>query len=486
VIVSAVHESKLGSRRSLGAGVLSVRAALSRALRALLLFAFVAVLWSLWSNPSVSDWIYLWLDNDITLAEIIGVVPILLVAFGVFFVAILVFEQAPRVGTDAAVPSAGVSFFRRPGVTAAATVCLLLLGSPLVPLQRNGEALELIRALQGTRLNAVEYERLTRGYYETVNAANQFNATNLGDLDLQKGNISWPPFRDTEAGQESATFIRNSVVPSVNIVFHGAPLSTNRFGIRDRDYEQRKPPGVYRIAQFGGSGPFGGGVANNETSEAVLEDRLNAENRGGRYAKYEILNFAIPDVCTPQHLALLEEKVVSFEPDVALLIASSREDTCSARHLAKVVSRGIDIPYEFLREIVRKAKVDRNTPFEHCFRRLNRYGEEIVQKVYLHFGRICREHGILPVYAYTPNIKATLRPRDAEKDARFMSFAKQAGFVVFDVSDAYEGHDAASLQVAPWDWHPNVLGHRLLADRLYEAFRQNEQSLGLKLAQAKE
>jgi hypothetical protein len=61
-----------------------------------------------------------------------------------------------------------------------------------------------------------------------------------------------------------------------------------------------------------------------------------------------------------------------------------------------------------------------------------------------------------------------------------MDVAKQAGFVVLNVADAYDGVDVMTLKVTPWDWHPNVLGHKLLADGLYDAFRQNEQGLGLR------
>ena len=42
----------------------------------------------------------------------------------------------------------------------------------------------------------------------------------------------------------------------------------------------------------------------------------------------------------------------------------------------------------------------------------------------------------------------------------------QAGFTVFDLRDVYAGYKPQSLQVAPWDWHPNPLGHRIIAERL--------------------
>jgi hypothetical protein len=319
-----------------------------------------------------------------------------------------------------------------------------------------------------------------------MNASNQFTNTNLWELYLKKNKTSWPPFRESEGGLETATFLRDEVRPSVSLVFHGAPLSTNRWAMRDQDYELKKPADVYRIAVLGGSTTFGGGVANNETFEAVLEDRLNAENRGTGSGKYEILNFSIPGHCLVQHLALLESKVVSFEPDAVLLIATSREDNCSAHHLAMVMAKGIEIPYDYLRQIVKKARVDKGTPFEQGFRRLKRHGEEILRETYPRFAKLCQEHGIVPVYAYTPIVQDNVGERDFEEDAHFMSLAKQAGFLVLDVSDAYVGQDAASLRVTPWDWHPSVLGHKLLADRLLQAFRQSEERLGLKRAQAKQ
>jgi hypothetical protein len=335
-------------------------------------------------------------------------------------------------------------------------------------------------------LNAVETELLTRGYYETLNASNQFTSSNIWELQLKKQGQAWPALRETEAGMESANFLRDEIRPSVSIVFHGAPLSTNRWAMRDKDYEQAKPAGVYRVAVMGGSQVFGSGVTNEQTFEALLEDRLNSDDREPGDPKYEVLNFAVPAHCLTQHYALLESKVASFEPDAVLLVGSEREERCTARHLATIVSKGIDIPYEYLSQIVKKARVEKNTPFEQGFRRLKRYGAEIVRETYPRFASFCRERGIVPVYAYTPNVEDSLWVRHPEKEAHHMDVAKQAGFVVLNVADAYDGVDVMTLKVTPWDWHPNVLGHKLLADGLYDAFRQNEQGLGLRREQAQQ
>jgi hypothetical protein len=470
VTVSALRESMANRKRTLAGSRLSLGGAAAHALRAMLMFASVAVMYSLWTSPSVSDWAYIWFDTPISLADVVGAVPILLLAFAVFLAAILLFEQ-PQRGPAESGDGQRVPLFRRAGLTAASSAFLFLLGTPLVSLPGNGEAPAVILALQGARLNAMESELLTRGYYEDLNDASQFSATHLGELYVKRQGIAWPSLRETEAARESNTFLGDSIVPSVNIVFHGAPITTNRWGMRDRDYEQRKPEGTYRIALLGHSSSFGSGVADHETFEAVLEERLNAERPGS----YEILNFSVPGYSLLQQLALLESRVLEFEPDAVLLVASTRDDTGAARHLANVVKKRIEIPYDFLREIVREAEVDAELPFEQGFRRLKRRGKDMLLGIYPRFTKICRERGIVPYYGYMPNIKETVKQeRDPETDAQFMGLAQQAGFEILDVSDAFANQDISTLRVAPWDWHPNARGHKLLADRLYEALGRSE------------
>ncbi len=45
--------------------------------------------------------------------------------------------------------------------------------------------------------------------------------------------------------------------------------------------------------------------------------------------------------------------------------------------------------------------------------------------------------------------------------------AGDAGFIVLDLSNVYEGHDERDLTVAEWDRHPNAHGQRLIAEQLY-------------------
>jgi hypothetical protein len=252
--------------------------------------------------------------------------------------------------------------------------------------------------------------------------------------------------------------------------------------MRDKDYEQRKPEGVYRIALLGASGPFGSGVADHETFDAVLEERLNGAP--GASFRYEVLNFSVPGYAPPQHLLLLETKVLSFEPDAVFLIGTTRDDTSSARHLAVAVGMGVEIPYDFLRSYVARTRIERRTRFEESFRRLKRYSEDMIRQIYPRFVALCRSQGALPVYVYTPIIQEAAGEEPEDHAGRFVRLAEASGFAVVDVSNAWQGEEASGLRVREWDWHPNARAHKLLGDRLYEVLKENDQSLGMKLLAA--
>jgi hypothetical protein len=55
--------------------------------------------------------------------------------------------------------------------------------------------------------------------------------------------------------------------------------------------------------------------------------------------------------------------------------------------------------------------------------------------------------------------------------------ARDAGFIVLDLSDVYVGSDRNSLWIADWDAHPNAQAHRLVGERLYALIKQHRDLL---------
>jgi lysophospholipase L1-like esterase len=99
------------------------------------------------------------------------------------------------------------------------------------------------------------------------------------------------------------------------------PVSTNSWGLRDREYA---PPanGTLRIYALGDSLVFGYGVPIEETYTRVLEHLL--QQRLGR--PVEVVNGGIPGYGTLQELAFLQETLAEVKPDVVLLVFSVLND----------------------------------------------------------------------------------------------------------------------------------------------------------------
>lgn len=106
------------------------------------------------------------------------------------------------------------------------------------------------------------------------------------------------------------------LVPDLDVVFHGARVTTNARGFRGPERSPQPDPGVVRIVALGDSVLFGWGVGNEETWLARLEQRL-AERPGD--CRYETINTGVPGYNTVMEIAVLEEKGLAFRPDIVLI-----------------------------------------------------------------------------------------------------------------------------------------------------------------------
>ncbi len=85
---------------------------------------------------------------------------------------------------------------------------------------------------------------------------------------------------------------------------------TNNHGLRDKDYEYRKPVGKTRILAFGDSITFGEGVEYGERFTDIPE----ANNPG-----LEIINLGVPGYGLDQELMLLEREGLKYSPDHVII-----------------------------------------------------------------------------------------------------------------------------------------------------------------------
>jgi hypothetical protein len=266
------------------------------------------------------------------------------------------------------------------------------------------------------------------------------------------------------------------LVPSTSIDYNGTRLTTNRWGMRDQDYEQIPPPNTYRVALTGPSFVMGLGVADHEGFEWLLEERLNHEHAGNPYSRYEILDFAVPGYSAIQDLMLLEQKAVSFQPNALFFMAHQREEESVVLYVADRLALKVDPPYPELTELAHQAGVEPGTTKDQAARLLQSQGTEILSWTYRRIVEVSLAHGILPVWIFMPTLED---PLHEDEIVHLKQVAADAGFVVLDLSDAYDNQDLDSLVVAYWDKHPNARGHMLIAQDLYRKLQEKRLEIPL-------
>lgn len=259
------------------------------------------------------------------------------------------------------------------------------------------------------------------------------------------------------------------LVPNFNGSYKQAPFNTNRWGMRDRDYEAKPPSGTFRIALVGSSFTMGAGVPEEKTHEWLLENRLNRE-RPGSHARYEILNFSVGGYGILQQVAVVDKKVFFFAPNAVILVIHDVERTRMLRHLTSLLRAGTPIEQPYLRGKLQEAGVNGRMEEPEMLRRLSGVADDIVKLSYAHIARLCQEKGIpivgiaFPLPRYAP-----------EKHLSNVSqWASEAGIRVVSLVGVYDGLSLDSLWLSPRDDHLNALGHQVIAERLYELLRSND------------
>lgn len=481
VVVNSLYEVAHGRERTLGKKQWTLRSLASLSFRVAGTFAVMCILWSLWTSASLTEWLSLWSGLRITRSDTFSLMPSFLLAVIALFAFAKMFGRIFRpkkLERTAPRKFRSQVFFSKPAlVTGGLIVVLYVIGNPVVYSQLGLIPPASIVDLRVSRLGPRDAALLRGGYYEDLVGINRFNSE-LWEIYMNRP-ANWKFIAHTEAARLTGDFYWVELVPSSRILYYGQPYSINRWGMRDKDYELTPPSNIYRIALVGASHANGWGVSDNETFESLLEERLNHKNEKGGYIGYEILNFAVGGYTPLQHLKLLKEKVLPFKPDAVFCVAHPTDVEYSLLALINRCLEGIEIPFDYLREIIMQAGIDSGTSRSEALKRLTPHGDDIVSWAYRSIVDVCQLNGIIPVWILLPTSPDERSP--LEKTANIIRIAEKAGFIVLKLSEVFEKQDTKSLMVASWDRHPNAKGHRLIAEQLYEALlkRKDEVSLGL-------
>ncbi|HVQ77320.1 MAG TPA: SGNH/GDSL hydrolase family protein [Candidatus Binatia bacterium] len=468
VVVNAVYESRHGRARTLSRSRWTLRRFSGIAARTVGTFCTIALLWSLWTADSFSAWFALWrglFDGGLGRTTDLG---LLLAVAGIAAV------RGPAAGSPGVRGSARPRWTRIPWSTAG-TIALLLtlaaLGTARVYSRLGPQVASFVHSLRSGQLSRGDTVMLERGYYEDLIRVDRFNSQ-LWEVYMNKP-VNWLDVSALGLDRFTGDLRQKELVPSMVAQTRFGTIRTNRWGMRDREYERRPAPDTYRFALLGASTVMGWGVSDGETFESLVEDRLNRERAGAPFARYEILNFAVPGYELPQQLATLE-RALEFAPDAVAYAAIGRDLHGSVQFLVGAVRASTPIPYNFLRDLLRRAGVDASMDETTARRRLDPYRGEIVSWLFEEIARRCRERGAMPVLIFLPQTYTGIWEQES---VEALQRAEKAGFLVLDLRDAFRGVDTASIRLADWDAHPNARGHQIMAAHVYDAITSRKDAI---------
>jgi hypothetical protein len=436
-------------------------------------FIGMCILWSMWTSDSLSEWLSIWsvIGRGWAAAGVARSLGPASVVVGILLMMVpTVIPETPEpVSARKAIEMAGrpaerLAFWRLASASALPLVVLLIAGFQATWTRFGPGTVDFAASLRTSRLNLIDIARLQRGYYEDLLNTDSFS-TQIWELGRERpqawGNIGHGAVRPL------ADYRKFEPAPFLDIILKGARFRTNGWGMRDKEYARTKPPNTYRIVAVGASYLMGPGVADGHNFESLLEDKLNREFTPITGMHYEILNFGIAGYSRIQRLMELERKAFAFQPDAVMYVAQVVDNHPSlhsdTQNIVENLEKGLaEPPYPFVQNLIAKSGITKAMSEDEAMRRMNPYGPALDRWMLQQLKQDCRERNLLLLWVELPTLgqKGVAKP---DPDLPPSS----PGMLTISAERVFDGMDVRRLAIAPWDFHPNATGHRMIADLLY-------------------
>ena len=471
VVVNTWAEIKRAGRGTTDNSEGALRKAIVTSLKTAGVFCLISFFWSIWASTSLAEWLAMIsqarLDVGIGLVRVLGV----LVGASAIY-AVFLYGRA-----KGWITGLRLEFASKVAVTGVAVIVICISGLVSDIVKRGENPSELWFTLTENRLNVQDQERRILGYYEGLldrdGAVKKRKKTAMrmvagGWEQEMKKPKDWLRIQQADLKRQTKDLRLFELIPSIGVQSGSAILTTNRWGMRDKEYDKEKPPGVIRIAVLGASPVMGAGVHDHETFESILEERLNREPMPPTVSGYEILNFAVGAYEIISHVVQCENLVFEFEPDVLFYCSHNKAGQQALfKHVLEHVGNDSRLPpimKEFRRETDGMTKKDVDLHRD----KIERYFIKTLEWGYGSIVEICARHDTIPIWIYVPLPNMGNR----RVDPMLANMAKMAGFKVISLERAFDGWNETTLMTDIVN-HPNSMGHALLAEQLYNKLKEN-------------
>lgn len=436
------------------------RSSLKEIFQIITMFLFINFLWALWSTSSIADYFELLsILNTVTTNELIILFTILL--FIVILGILLSYINNKLIDLFKVMSFIPLSGFNKNNLLITFSTIILFIASipkteDIISTKFGFSILPIINNIPNEHLENLEI----RGYYEEL-LEEETERHSFNESTSNKRTDDWIPLQKTSIVSTTNSILSHQLLPNYTSNFKGALLTTNRDGLRDKDYDLIKPDNTIRMAMVGGSIEMGSGVNNEDVFEALVENKLNNQNKNNNY---EILNFSAGGYYMLQSVFLLKEKIVKYNPDVLFFCTHKNDEILVFSNLATLIKNENKLNFAFLDSLLAYHEIDASLSKKEIQKKLIPLKNEVYDWAFKEVKSICNDNNIRPIWVYVP-----LPVYNQEKlYGSFDVLATKYGFEKINLLECYARNDYESLWIAPWDKHPNKIGHQLLADKFYK------------------
>jgi hypothetical protein len=349
--------------------------------------------------------------------------------------------------------------FTKNAVRVLALILSILALGPLSALTQHTRGMSrlsfLVWEMHNGHLNADDYHALAAGYYEGIEQVDRINKDYVENADYRL----------------RGDFLRFEFKPGVKRQTANGMRITNSFGMANPEYGYEKPPHTRRIAWLGDSvsvGPYGGSF------ETLLENGLNRDSPAADHERFQMLNFSVPGYILLQKMDVGLEKAPKFHSDIYVVQLDSQEVTGPLKHIGKMMVRGTDLKYDFLRRITAQAGVQSSDHLEKIMAMLKPFYLPIMRGALERIRDQAASEGASMIVVLVPV------PIDPDVTAADFDQLHQAvdslGVPVIDLRNTFRNANLAGLQVNEGDIHPNARGHEMIFADLYARLRADRKA----------
>ena len=237
VVTNSLYQAQHGQKRRLTAKHWDWRSFSTTTLKVTGTFSLICVLWSFWTADSFSAWLSLW-SAVVGRATPHGASPLLLLApLAIGVAAAIVASREKK--TTAREQRRG-PWIRDAVQPTLMMALLLIVGIESVYTEFGPKVATFIQPLRSGQLSRLDNAALDRGYYEDLLRVNNFNSK-LWEVYSKKPKN----FLDVSFGalkRHVGGFAGGELIPSFVASTQYGTLTTNRWGMRDKDYERVPQP----------------------------------------------------------------------------------------------------------------------------------------------------------------------------------------------------------------------------------------------------